>query len=147
MQGTAVQPLISLTYVSSAVRKFSDDELVALLRTSRRNNERGGISGMLLYKDGDFMQTLEGPEDAVSNTIAVIGRDVRHRGIIRLIRRPLTERSFGDWSMAFGNLDRLSTEDSKAFSPFLSGSLVDDSFRHRPENCFKLMMAFKKNVR
>ena len=147
MQCTAVQPLISLTYVSSAVRKFSDEELVALLRTSRSNNERAGISGMLLYKDGDFMQTLEGPEDAVSNVISVIAQDVRHRGIIRLLHRQLTERSFGDWSMAFGNLDRLSPQDSKAFSPFLSGSLLDDSFRQRPENCFKLMTAFKKNVR
>lgn len=36
-----------------------------MLAKSRSNNVRDGISGMLLYRDGDFLQVLEGPEDKV----------------------------------------------------------------------------------
>ncbi len=54
-----------LVYVSSAVRPFSRVDLDDLLATSRANNARVGITGMLLYKDGNFMQVLEGDEEAV----------------------------------------------------------------------------------
>ncbi len=57
--------MFSLTYVSSAVRPFAEDELADLLAVSRQNNARLGITGMLLYKDGNFMQVLEGEEAEV----------------------------------------------------------------------------------
>jgi len=57
--------LYSLVYVSSAVTFFSSAELVTLLEKSRANNTRLGISGLLLYKDGNTMQLLEGERDIV----------------------------------------------------------------------------------
>ncbi len=57
--------MLSLIYVSSSTRAFSDADLVALLEQSQEKNARLDITGMLLYKDGNFMQVLEGPDDAV----------------------------------------------------------------------------------
>ncbi len=54
-----------LVYVSSATRPFSGEDLRALLATCRKNNAELGVTGMLLYKDGNFMQVLEGDEEAV----------------------------------------------------------------------------------
>ncbi len=54
-----------LVYVSSATRPFSGEDLRALLETCRKDNAELGVTGMLLYKDGNFMQVLEGDEDAV----------------------------------------------------------------------------------
>jgi hypothetical protein len=51
--------LTSIVYSSSAVKPFSEEELVALLQQSRQNNERLAITGMLLYKDLGFMQVIE----------------------------------------------------------------------------------------
>ena len=54
-----------LVYVSSAVRLFATAELLKILGKFRRNNQLLGISGLLLYKDGNFIQALEGTEETV----------------------------------------------------------------------------------
>ena len=59
MESSQEHPLVSLSYVSSAVRKLDDHELLEVLRVARKNNERLGVTGMLLYHDGNFMQILE----------------------------------------------------------------------------------------
>lgn len=92
---------VELVYVSSAKRLLDDAELVALLETSRANNSRDGISGMLVYHEGSFLQVLEGPVDAVEAAYRRIGIDDRHRNLIRLRRRVIERRSFPDWSMGF----------------------------------------------
>ena len=48
--------MLSLVYVSSALREFSKSELVELLEKSRKKNTRLGLTGMLLYKEGNFIQ-------------------------------------------------------------------------------------------
>lgn len=53
----AMDNLISLVCVSSAVRPLRDEEIVDILRVSRRNNEKLDITGMLLYKAGNFVRS------------------------------------------------------------------------------------------
>ena len=72
-----------------------------LLEHARRNNEKAGVTGMLLYKDGNFMQVLEGEERVVQALSAKIGRDPRHEKMVTLLEGPLAEREFSDWSMGF----------------------------------------------
>jgi hypothetical protein len=55
--------------VSSATRRLSVAELADILRVSRADNQRDEITGMLLYKDGNIMQVLEGAEEKVSALI------------------------------------------------------------------------------
>ena len=57
--------MFQLVYLSSASQPFSEDDLVALLTQARQNNTAHGLTGMLLYKDGNFMQVLEGDEAEV----------------------------------------------------------------------------------
>jgi hypothetical protein len=52
--------MVSLVYASAAVRLFSEDDLVALLNRSRETNTRLKLSGMLLYKDGNFLRCSRG---------------------------------------------------------------------------------------
>lgn len=46
-------PFFYHVYVSSSVNLMSREELVKLLTISRENNARLGITGLLLYKDGN----------------------------------------------------------------------------------------------
>ncbi len=139
--------LVSLVYVSSAIRQFEAPELLDILRTARRNNERLDVTGMLLYKDGNFMQVLEGRSAAVNDLMSSIERDGRHRGMIVLIKKPVEERQFASWSMAFQDLNALSPEDQAGYSSFLAGSLLDREFQTKPDRCYKLLLHFKKNLR
>ncbi len=69
---------LSVAYSSRATEDFSDSDLVELLTLSRRNNIRLGLTGVLLYRGGRFLQYLEGPEQAVAERIEIIAADTRH---------------------------------------------------------------------
>ncbi len=138
--------LISLVYVSSG-RQLSSEEIVEILRVSRANNQRDGITGLLAYKDGNFLQVLEGPEEVINNIVQRIERDSRHSGMIVLSKKPVKERLFGDWSMAFRDLKDMSPEEASAYSPLLEGALLDEKIRTRPEVSYKLLMSFRQSIR
>lgn len=97
--------MLSLVYVSAATQSYSPQELDALLEKSRHNNTRDGISGMLIYRDGDFLQVLEGPEEAVRTAFARIAKDARHQRIMMLDESRIEQRAFGEWSMGFRRLN------------------------------------------
>ncbi len=91
----------SLTYVSSARSLWSEGELEELLAAARRWNEPRGLTGMLLYSGGNFIQSVEGADDMVSDVFARISADTRHRGLLVLLDQQVMERSFPDWTMGF----------------------------------------------
>jgi len=97
--------LFVLVYVSSARHRLERPALNAILDTARRNNPALGVTGMLLYRDGGFMQALEGEEAVVRDLYARIARDRRHQGLITILAEPAERREFADWSMGFENLD------------------------------------------
>jgi Sensors of blue-light using FAD len=96
-----MEDLISLVYVSSERAPFSAKELDDLLAHSRERNRVNGITGIMLYAGGSFMQYLEGPRSAVQDTFNRIKADRRHYGIMELIRMDIPKREYRDWSMGF----------------------------------------------
>ncbi len=80
------------------------DGLTAILETSRRRNEKDGVTGALLFDKLWFIQILEGEREAVSATLRRIARDERHDELVVMDCRPAETRLFGNWWMGFGNL-------------------------------------------
>lgn len=93
--------LYSLVYGSSAVSTFSDADLAELLSQCRVLNEARGITGLLLYRGGRFVQFLEGPEAEVRALYAKIQQDPRHTSPRILNEGHPTHRQFKDWTMAY----------------------------------------------
>ncbi|MBF9236635.1 BLUF domain-containing protein [Hymenobacter sp. BT683] len=94
-----------LVYTSSATLPFPEQELRRLLVQWRANNARLGVTGVLMYSDGDIMQVLEGESDRVHDLFDVIAADVRHQGVTKIADGPVRERAFADWSMRFRAVD------------------------------------------
>ncbi len=46
--------MVSITYVSSAVRQFRESTLLDLVEQCQINNQRLGITGVLVYSDGNL---------------------------------------------------------------------------------------------
>jgi hypothetical protein len=136
--------MIFLVYLSSTVELLSPTELRDLLAHSRANNVRLGITGMLLYKDGNFMQVLEGEPDAVQALYATIGRDSRHRGLLILLQGPLAERQYPGWSMGFRDLKAADVRLMPGYTEFLNTPLTGAEFASNPSRCQKLLLTFKK---
>ncbi|MFN0264077.1 BLUF domain-containing protein [Tepidamorphus sp. 3E244] len=67
-----------------------------IVESGRRNNARAGLTGVLLYTDGLFMQALEGPGDAIDAAMERITADRRHRDMLILRRDEADSRLFPD---------------------------------------------------
>lgn len=118
-----------LIYVSSAVNLFSDEQLRQLLEISRHNNSQCGVTGLLLYADGNFIQVLEGDESTVLSTHQRIAKDSRHQGLITLMQGEIAQREFEGWSMGFKNIDSATGRDLPGYSDFLNKKAHPDSRR------------------
>lgn len=138
--------LYRLLYVSSASRRMSKQELIDLLQQSRRNNERRGLTGMLLYKDGDFLQVLEGEESAVREVFARIDRDPRHSGTVVLMQGPVDQRLFGQWAMGFRETSDAELQRLPGFSDFMNHSLSAAALARQddPSGCLELLLMFRQ---
>jgi Sensors of blue-light using FAD len=90
-----------LCYISAAGHEFDRAELDALLIKSRANNQKLGVTGMLIHHEGSFLQVLEGQEATVTALYDRIAQDPRHSQVLRLFRTPVGERSFGEWTMGY----------------------------------------------
>ena len=138
--------MFQLVYVSSASQPFSKPELQELLKQAREKNTKLGITGILLYKDGNFLQVLEGEQEVVTELVGNIEPDPRHKGVIVLLRSTTEQRLFPDWSMGFRDLAEQNVQNTPGYSDFMNTPLTDAEFLLDPTRCMKLVLLFKKNM-
>ena len=93
-----------LVYTSHAVKPFSEDDLLQLLKQCRTFNKSKSITGMLLYIQGKFIQVLEGEKIDIQRLYASIYTDPRHKRVSLIIEGNSPDRIFKDWSMGFKQL-------------------------------------------
>jgi hypothetical protein len=99
-----------IVYTSTATEHLSCADLNELLLGARNRNKTLGVSGMLVFHGGTFLQALEGEKRAVNEIFASILTDPRHRDIEVLHRGPgFDQRVFGDWSMGFADFTGAAT--------------------------------------
>lgn len=137
--------MFHLLYVSAAREPFGKAQLIELLEKARSKNARLGITGMLLYKGGDFMQLLEGDEASVRALFDTIRRDPRHQHCLVVFEEAVGERLFADWAMGFRGLDDAEVRSLPGFSEFMSryGELAGlRGLRGRPDACLELLRVF-----
>ena len=101
--------LVRLLYVSRAVDKDSPRVIESILESSRSHNMGYGITGVLCYGGGVFLQAIEGGRSAVNTLYNHIVADERHTGVELLHYEEITERRFGGWTMGQVNLTKLNT--------------------------------------
>ncbi len=100
------ETLLHILYTSSSDGLMREPDVAAILEQSRRNNAAVGITGLLVYCDGSFIQALEGPADVVEATMQRIEADPRHRDVTRIVTYETSARDFPDWTMAYASPDR-----------------------------------------
>lgn len=123
--------MISVTYLSSAAEVWADEELVDLLRHARGENVRRDVTGVLLYSGGNFIQTLEGPEESVDEVMAKVVEDPRHEGVLVVRREPIDERAFPEWSMGFRRVAADEAEEIPGFTDYLHTGRVEGATTRR----------------
>ena len=100
--------LVRLLYASRAV-DTSPDAIDAILAQSRQFNPGSGITGILCYGGGIFLQAIEGGRMAVSELYGHIQRDPRHKDVVLLHYQEISERRFAGWTMGAVNMSKINT--------------------------------------
>jgi hypothetical protein len=98
--------LVRLLYASRAA-DTSPDAIEAIVSQSREHNPASGITGVLCYGGGIFLQAIEGGRNEVSDLFGHIQKDPRHKDVVLLQFEEILERRFGGWSMGQVNLTKL----------------------------------------
>jgi hypothetical protein len=99
--------LVRLMYASRANPAVDQDELISILRKSKANNPSLGVTGVLCFSEGIFLQALEGGRSAVNRLYNRIATDSRHTQVELLSYEEIGERRFAGWSMGQVNITRL----------------------------------------
>lgn len=94
-----------ILYISTVRKILETPELETILRTSRRNNNAVGVTGLLVAGGRRFLQMLEGPEQAVSSVFERIERDPRHFALVTLSTKRVETRLTPHWAMGFRGAD------------------------------------------
>jgi hypothetical protein len=101
--------LLRIVYLSQARKEISEDDLREVLKTARAFNSEHGITGVLFYSFGYFLQVLEGPEETLLRLYLKISEDKRHSHITLLHAVPVIFPMFRKWAMAcLGEKDGIS---------------------------------------
>jgi Sensors of blue-light using FAD len=101
--------LVRLLYVSRLADPSKPEHIDEILATSRAHNPASGITGILCYGAGIFLQAIEGGRGAVSELYNHICKDTRHKDVVLLDFEEISERRFGGWTMGQVNLAKLNT--------------------------------------
>jgi hypothetical protein len=98
--------LVRLLYASRAIDAASAG-IEGILAQSRQGNPGLGITGILCYGGGIFLQAIEGGRGAVSDLYGHIQRDQRHKVVVLLHYEDISERRFSGWSMGQVNMSKI----------------------------------------
>lgn len=90
--------LVRLIYVSE-FKVENSGELQKIVETSKANNKKVNITGVLCADGKYYLQCLEGPRDMVNSLYIKIAADERHKNITLLEYKETPERAFSDWHM------------------------------------------------
>ena len=127
-----------LLYVSNTLPDLTPGVLDDILTTSRRNNAMMGITGLLLYIDGGFLQMLEGDELALRELYGRISADHRHSDLRLMLDRETGARAFPAWGMGF---ERPCMDDPESAGMFgVARSAIHDQLSPKPGRIVAMML-------
>ena len=136
--------LMQLIYASQETRPMSEEDLVRILQGARDKNQQYHVTGMLVYKNGIFLQILEGQDDALETIWEIIQADSRHDNIVEIRNRPIKERDFSDWAMGFTNLSGRDFSSIPGYSHFLDSDFSLENLHTKPGFALDFLLSAKE---
>jgi hypothetical protein len=132
-------PIRSIVFFSTAVVPMSEADLAALGRECAEQDSHVGITGMLLHKNGNFLQVIEGAKAVICDMFARISADPRHTNVRTISDRIILHREFAGRAVGFKNLDELPPG-----SPYLS-PFSFEAFAADPDLAVLILAYFFRN--
>jgi len=135
-----------ISYVSTAVFPLSELKLMELLTQCRTKNKKNNITGMLLYIEGTFIQTLEGEKKYIDELYEKILIDSRHKDIFKLLSGFWKERRFENWSMGFRSTSNKEIQEEYGYSNISDSALLKANKKNENHPALKLLQSFYEQL-
>ena len=97
--------MYQLIYISSSTKNLAREEFLELVAQSQLKNDAMGITGVLMFKDGNFMQVLEGEQELIAKLYSAIKVEPRHTLVSIIQEGPISLREYQGWSSTYFNSD------------------------------------------
>lgn len=133
--------IFKLLYISTETRPTTDSDVISILEASRRNNPELGVTGLLLYRVGYFLQLLEGVEPEVIKLFQHLKKDGRHSACDILSQFSGENRIFPKWSMGYIE----SKSDNAIFSLFEHMEMIRGKSSANKDKVLEIMKRFAKS--
>ncbi len=125
--------LSQLIYVSKRTKDCYERDIEQILERSVANNQKLGVTGVLLYSQSRFLQYIEGDFRTIMTLYEKIKKDERHYDATMIALMPISKRVFPNWQMAGKSLNldevnfkkRMSLAEQNEFEELLSGQRTD----------------------
>ncbi|MEH6790063.1 BLUF domain-containing protein [Parasphingorhabdus sp.] len=121
--------ITSLIYVSTARAGLNHDDFKTIISVARRNNERCGVTGLILFNGFNFMQCIEGEKGTTNDRLHAIRLDERHSGMAVIDQRQSSGRQFAPWHMAAFFVSPQADHNPTALAEILAGETVAEPTR------------------
>ena len=126
--------LHQIIYTSQASEQFNKRNLLDLLHTSRGYNTIDNISGLLMHRNGYFLQIIEGEQDVIKDLFQRLNNDTRHINIKLILDRSVESRLFSNWAMACADFDEPELSMLPGLRTDLSNpEVIEELITHLPE--------------
>lgn len=92
----------TVVYISRASGHWCSNlsaDLAKIVAQSRAFNAKHNITGLISFRNGHYLQALEGEHGAVESLLSRIGADKRHHDLSIIVDQPSLSRFFKHWSM------------------------------------------------
>lgn len=106
--------------------RFSEEDIAELLQVAKKNNQNLGITGILLFIEGSFLQVLEGEKEDVLKLFKTIREDDRHYDIITIFQGEKNERNFEKWSMGFKDIPLVECKQQTGFEDISDEDFINN---------------------
>ncbi len=130
--------LIVYTSESTGDASHISNTLTDINNIARQRNPELGITGVLFYQSGRFLQVIEGKQNHLETLMGSIEQDSRHENIERLIDEPTQQRGFSQWNMDTFNLSHKEAIDPQELRN------ISEAFRQTVQNRSDLLTRFYK---
>lgn len=118
---------IRLIYLSKAVGPQTSELSESILRQAHAWNTKNDVTGVLCQGQDVFLQVLEGERGKVTKLYARIHADPRHKDLELIHCENISQRRYGDWSMAhvrLSDVDPQTKIDWPEFDPYSPSGLL-----------------------
>ena len=135
-------------YVSDIVNiKNAKNDIADIILSAAAFNDGHNITGMMAYYDGCILQFIEGESQVVGELYERIGKDSRHRDLVRIYDAEIESRSFDGWKMALVNIDDVPEDVRSSCINFMKNNLSKTASRAAQDDEIKILIhGFSMNL-